>query len=54
MFPFFSIVSSRAFGRGDHYYLGGPWPKGTPEQGYQADSVPLNSIARQWSPSTAM
>jgi gluconate 2-dehydrogenase gamma chain len=23
------------FGRGDHYYLGGPWPKGTPEQGYQ-------------------
>jgi gluconate 2-dehydrogenase gamma chain len=25
-----------AFGRGDHYYLGGPWPKGTPEQGYQS------------------
>jgi len=24
------------FGRGDHYYLGGPWPKGTPEQGYQS------------------
>jgi gluconate 2-dehydrogenase gamma chain len=23
------------FGRGDHYFLGGPWPKGTPEQGYQ-------------------
>jgi gluconate 2-dehydrogenase gamma chain len=23
------------FGRGDHYYLGGPWKKGTPEQGYQ-------------------
>jgi gluconate 2-dehydrogenase gamma chain len=23
------------FGQGDHYYLGGPWPKGTPEQGYQ-------------------
>jgi gluconate 2-dehydrogenase gamma chain len=23
------------FGGGDHYYLGGPWPKGTPEQGYQ-------------------
>lgn len=23
------------FGRGDHYYLGGPWPRGTPEQGYQ-------------------
>jgi gluconate 2-dehydrogenase gamma chain len=24
------------FGRGDHYYLVGPWPKGTPEQGYQS------------------
>jgi gluconate 2-dehydrogenase gamma chain len=24
------------FGRGDHYYLGGPWPTGTPEQGYQS------------------
>ncbi len=24
------------FGRGDHFYLGGPWPKGTPEQGYQS------------------
>lgn len=24
------------FGRGDHYYLGGPWPKGTPQQGYQS------------------
>jgi gluconate 2-dehydrogenase gamma chain len=24
------------FGRGDHYYLGGPWPQGTPEQGYQS------------------
>src|SRR5580698_11628736 len=24
------------FGRGEHYYLGGPWPKGTPEQGYQS------------------
>jgi gluconate 2-dehydrogenase gamma chain len=23
------------FGQGDHYYLRGPWPKGTPEQGYQ-------------------
>ena len=23
------------FGRGDHYFLGGPWAKGTPEQGYQ-------------------
>jgi gluconate 2-dehydrogenase gamma chain len=24
------------FGRGDHFYLGGPWPKGTAEQGYQS------------------
>src|SRR5450631_1254037 len=24
------------FGQGDHYFLGGPWPKGTPEQGYQS------------------
>ena len=23
------------FGRGDHFYLGGPWKQGTPEQGYQ-------------------
>lgn len=29
-----------AFGRGDHYYLGGPWPKGTPEQGYQSRLSP--------------
>jgi gluconate 2-dehydrogenase gamma chain len=28
------------FGRGDHYYLGGSWPKGTPEQGYQARFSP--------------
>jgi gluconate 2-dehydrogenase gamma chain len=28
------------FGRGDHYYLGGPWPKGTPEQGYQTRHSP--------------
>jgi gluconate 2-dehydrogenase gamma chain len=28
------------FGRGDHYYLGGPWPKGTPEQGYQSRFTP--------------
>jgi gluconate 2-dehydrogenase gamma chain len=28
------------FGRGDHYYLGGPWPKGTPEQGYQSRLSP--------------
>ena len=28
------------FGRGDHYYLGGPWPKGTPEQGYQTRFSP--------------
>lgn len=29
-----------AFGRGDHYYLGGPWPKGTAEQGYQSRLSP--------------
>jgi gluconate 2-dehydrogenase gamma chain len=28
------------FGRGDHYYLGGPWPRGTPEQGYQSRHNP--------------
>jgi gluconate 2-dehydrogenase gamma chain len=28
------------FGRGDHYFLGGPWPKGTPEQGYQTRFSP--------------
>jgi gluconate 2-dehydrogenase gamma chain len=29
-----------SFGRGDHYFLGGPWPKGTPEQGYQSRFTP--------------
>jgi gluconate 2-dehydrogenase gamma chain len=28
------------FGRGDHYYLTGPWAKGTPEQGYQSRFSP--------------
>ena len=28
------------FGRGDHYYLGGPWKKGAPEQGYQMRFAP--------------
>jgi gluconate 2-dehydrogenase gamma chain len=28
------------FGQGDHYYLAGPWPKGTPEQGYQSRFTP--------------
>jgi gluconate 2-dehydrogenase gamma chain len=28
------------FGRGDHFYLGGPWPKGAPEQGYQSRLTP--------------
>jgi gluconate 2-dehydrogenase gamma chain len=28
------------FGRGDHFYLGGPWSKGTPEQGYQSRYSP--------------
>lgn len=29
-----------AYGRGDHYFLGGPWPAGTPEQGYQSRYSP--------------
>jgi len=28
------------FGQGQHYFLGGPWPKGTPEQGYQSRFSP--------------
>ena len=28
------------FGHGEHFYLGGPWPKGTPEQGYQSRLSP--------------
>jgi gluconate 2-dehydrogenase gamma chain len=28
------------FGRGDHYYLTGPWKKGAPEQGYQSRFSP--------------
>jgi gluconate 2-dehydrogenase gamma chain len=28
------------FGRGDHYFLGGPWPKGVAEQGYQSRFSP--------------
>jgi len=28
------------FGQGDHFYLGGPWPKGTAEQGYQSRFSP--------------
>lgn len=28
------------YGHGDHYFLGGPWPKGTPEQGYQGRFTP--------------
>jgi gluconate 2-dehydrogenase gamma chain len=39
--PFFlDRQLSGPFGRGDHYYLGGPWPKGTPEQGYQSRFSP--------------
>jgi gluconate 2-dehydrogenase gamma chain len=34
--PFFlDRQLSGPFGRGDHYYLLGPWKKGVPEQGYQ-------------------
>jgi gluconate 2-dehydrogenase gamma chain len=28
------------FGQGDHFYLGGPWPDGTPSQGYQSRFTP--------------
>lgn len=28
------------YGRGDHYFLGGPWPTGTPQQGYQSRFTP--------------
>lgn len=28
------------YGRGDHFFLGGPWPKGAPEQGYQSRFSP--------------
>lgn len=28
------------YGRGDHFYLGGPWKKGTPQQGYQLRFAP--------------
>jgi gluconate 2-dehydrogenase gamma chain len=28
------------YGRGDHYFLGGPWPKGTTQQGYQSRFSP--------------
>jgi gluconate 2-dehydrogenase gamma chain len=31
---------SGPFGRGDHFYLGGPWPSGAPEQGYQSRLSP--------------
>jgi gluconate 2-dehydrogenase gamma chain len=45
------------FGRGDHYYLGGPWPKGTPEQGYQSRFSPAQlyraAIARCGTPGGA-
>jgi gluconate 2-dehydrogenase gamma chain len=28
------------YGHGDHFFLGGPWPKGTPQQGYQSRFSP--------------
>ena len=31
---------AEGYGRGEHFYLGGPWPKGTPEQGYQSRFTP--------------
>ena len=39
--PFFlDRQLSGPYGRGDHYFLGGPWPKGLPEQGYQSRFSP--------------
>ncbi|HEX4197098.1 MAG TPA: gluconate 2-dehydrogenase subunit 3 family protein [Caulobacteraceae bacterium] len=39
--PFFlDRQLSGPFGRGDHYFLGGPWAKGVPEQGYQSRFSP--------------
>ncbi len=39
--PFFlDRQLSGPYGRGDHYFLGGPWPKGVPEQGYQSRFSP--------------
>jgi gluconate 2-dehydrogenase gamma chain len=29
-----------SYGQGQHFYLGGPWPNGTPEQGYQSRFSP--------------
>lgn len=28
------------YGQGQHFFLGGPWPKGAPEQGYQSRFTP--------------
>jgi gluconate 2-dehydrogenase gamma chain len=28
------------YGQGQHFYLGGPWPRGAPEQGYQSRFSP--------------
>jgi gluconate 2-dehydrogenase gamma chain len=30
------------YGRGDHFYLGGPWAKGTSSQGYQSRFAPAS------------
>ena len=39
--PFFlDRQLSGPFGHGAHFYLGGPWPKGTSEQGYQSRYTP--------------
>jgi gluconate 2-dehydrogenase gamma chain len=37
---FLGLQLAGLYGRGDHFYLGGPWPKGTPEQGYQSRYSP--------------
>jgi len=40
------------FGRGDHFYLVGPWAKGTPDRVIKAASIPRKCIVRGWPPST--
>jgi gluconate 2-dehydrogenase gamma chain len=39
--PFFlDRQLASTYGSGEHFFLGGPWQKGTPEQGYQARFTP--------------
>lgn len=34
------------YGHGDHFYLGGPWPEGTPSQGFQSRFAPAEFYRR--------